>query len=174
MKMFAKLVPALAVALVLPLSAAAEPLPKPIADLECLVGAWKGGGKVTMGKDKGTLDATWTCKRTSAKFGVLCTLRVTGVPGVPVYEETDLMGYEPNTKTYHWYSVTNAGETHDHVARAPAGNTVEFVFNGTQDGKPFKEVIVMSFSNDAKAVSARAETFLAGASTSVFELAMRK
>ena len=25
------------------------------------------------------------------------------------YDETDLMGYEPNTNTYHWYSVTSAG-----------------------------------------------------------------
>ena len=28
----------------LPLTAAAEALPKPVADMECLVGAWKGGG----------------------------------------------------------------------------------------------------------------------------------
>ena len=173
MKSFVKLVAA--ATLVLPVAAgAAESLPKPVSEMECLVGNWKGGGSMTMGKDKAKVDATWNCKRTSAKFGVLCTLRLTGIPGVASYDETDLFGYEPNTNTYHWYSVTNAGETHDHLAKAPAGNTIQFVFNGTQEGKPFKEVIDLSFAKDGKSVTGRGETFAAGVSTSVLELSLRK
>src|SRR5262249_49404389 len=109
-----------------------------------------------------------------SKFGLSCSFQVTGIPGVPLYDETDLMGYEPNTNTYHWYSVTNAGETHDHVAKASDGNKLEFVFNGTQEGKPFKEVIQLAFSSDQKTVTGKSETFVAGASTSVMELALRK
>ncbi|HVU00562.1 MAG TPA: hypothetical protein VHE30_02380 [Polyangiaceae bacterium] len=160
--------------LAFPLAAAADPLPKPVSDMECLVGSWKGGGAVTMGKDHANIAATWTCKRTSSKFGLSCSFQVTGIPGVPLYDETDLMGYEPNTNLYHWYSVTNAGETHDHVAKVPAGNKLEFVFDGTQEGKPFKEVIDLEFSKDEKTVSGRAETFVAGVSTSVMSLSLRK
>src|SRR5690242_7869044 len=133
MKNVSKVIAALCIAL--PATAIAEPLPKPVQDMECLVGTWKGGGSVSMGKDRSNINATWACKRTSSKFGVSCSFQVTGIPGVPLYDETDLMGYEPNTNTYHWYSVTNAGETHDHVAKVSAGNKIEFVFNGTQEGK---------------------------------------
>src|SRR5581483_1409246 len=129
-----------------------------VTDMDCLLGNWKGGGSVTAGKDKATISATWSCKRTSSQFGVSCTFHVTGIPGVPLYDETDLMGYEPNTNLYHWYSVTNAGETHDHVAKVPSGNAIQFVFNGTQEGKPMKEVIELVFSNDSKSITGRAET----------------
>jgi hypothetical protein len=154
--------------------AAAEPLPKPVAELERLVGSWKGGGTMSMGKDTSKIDATWTCRRTSAQFGLLCTFQVTGIPGVPSYDETDLIGYEPGSDTYHWYSVTNAGETHDHVAPLPKGDAYEFVFTGKQGGQPFKEVIGLSFAGAGKTLSGRAETFLAGASTSVLELVLHK
>ena len=161
-------------AVLAPLSAAADALPKPIADMECLVGTWKATGTVTMGKDKAKVDATWSCARTSAENGVLCKLRLTGIPGLAAYEETDLFGYEPGTSTYHWFSVTNAGETHDHVAKAPASNKIQFVHTGTQEGKPFREVIDMDFAKDAKAMTLRAETFVAGTSTSVFEIKAKK
>jgi len=157
-----------------PLVAGAEPLPKPVGDMECLVGAWKGGGSLVAGKDKAKLEATWTCQRTSAAFGVLCTFHVTGIPGLAAYDETDLMGYEPNTNTYHWYSVTNAGETHDHVAKPSDKSTIRFVFNGSQQGKPFKEVIDLAFAADKKSLSGRAETFAAGVSTSIMNLDLSK
>jgi hypothetical protein len=174
MKKLAKL--SLVLCLAAPVIALAESqaMPKPVTDMECLVGRWKGKGSLSMGKDKLPIQATWTCDRTAAQFGVLCNFHVTGIPGMPAYEDTDLMGYEPNTNLYHWYSVTNAGETHDHVASVPKGDTISFVFNGTQEGKPFKETIELTFSKDSKHVSGRSETFVAGASTSVMLLEMDK
>jgi hypothetical protein len=149
-------------------------LPPQVAVMECLVGNWKGTGTVAMGKDKAKVDLTWNCKRTPGDFGVLCALHATGIPGVASYDETDLMGYEPGSNTYHWFSVTNAGETHDHVAKATDGNQIRFVYTGTQDGKPFKEVIDMTFAKDGTSITGRAETFVAGKSTTVFELAFAK
>jgi hypothetical protein len=154
--------------------AAADKLPPQVAGMDCLIGSWKGGGTIAMGKDKAKIDATWTCKRTPGDFGVVCNFHVTGIPGVAAYEETDLMGYEPNTNTYHWFSVTNAGETHDHVAKATDGNKLEFTFTGTQDGKPLKEVIALELAKDTKSLSGRAETFVGGTSASVLELKLRK
>lgn len=153
---------------------AADPLPKPVADMECLIGNWKGGGTLAMGKEKSKIEATWTCQRTSTQFGVLCNFHATGVPGVSAYDGTDLMGYEPNSNQYHWYTVTNAGETHDHVAKIPDGNTIQFIYTGTQEGKPFKEIIDLAFSNDSKAVTGRVQTFVAGTSTSIMDLKLRK
>lgn len=93
MKQFVKIIAAVLV--VAPVMAAADPLPKPVSDMECLVGTWKGGGSLTAGKDTAKLTATWNCKRTSAQFGVSCTFQVTGIPGVAVYDETDLMATSP-------------------------------------------------------------------------------
>ena len=40
------------------------------------------------------------------RSSVFC-VHVTGIPGLPTYEETDLLGFEPKSSAYHWYSVTN-------------------------------------------------------------------
>ncbi|MBL9017482.1 MAG: hypothetical protein JNL83_25055 [Myxococcales bacterium] len=156
--------------------ASAEDAPKPIADLERFVGTWKASGTLTMGKDTVKVSATWACKRVSAKAGVGCTLELKGVPGLPVYGETDLFGYEPHSNTYHWFAVTNAGETHDHVAKVAGIDEpkLQFVYTGTQEGKPFKEVIDLTFEPGNKAMALRAETFVAGASTSVFDMKAKK
>src|ERR1043165_7490954 len=122
--------------------------PKPIASLKRLVGTWKGTGTMAMGKDKVKVDASYECRLTSGEFGVACSLRMTGIPGVATYEESDVCGYEPNSSTYHWYAVTNAGETHDHAAKPPTGGSIHWSYTGLQDGKPFKEVVDMDVAND--------------------------
>jgi hypothetical protein len=164
-----------------PAVALAEPLPKPVADLERLVGSWKGTGTLKAGPDAAApqaanaakLEASWTCQRTSARFGVLCTFHVTGIPGVPSYDETDLLGYDASNATYHWYSVTNAGETHDHVAPAAADGNLRFVFRGSQEGKPLEEVITLAFRAGGR-VEGKAETFTNGALASVMQVSLAK
>jgi hypothetical protein len=173
MKTLANLAAVFAIAL--PSAAIADPpLPKPVSEMECLVGNWRITGSFSAGADKAKIDGSWTCKRTSAKYGVLCTLQITGIPGLPVYSETDLFGFDPGTSTYHWFSVTNGGETHDHVAKMPNGPKIQFVYNGTQDGKAFKEVIDLEFGKDKKSMTLRGETFVDGASASVIAGTARK
>jgi hypothetical protein len=167
-------IPALAAVTLTSTLARADDAAKPIADLERFVGAWKSTGTLTMGKDTAKITATLTCKRTSAKAGVLCTTRFIGVPGIPAYEETDLFGYEPSSGTYHWFAVTSAGETHDHVAKASDASKLQFVYTGTQEAKPFKEVIDLEWSKDGKAMTVRSESFVGGASAAVLEIKARK
>lgn len=162
--------------LVLTSFAAAEDLPKPIADLERFVGTWKGSGTITMGKDVVKASAAWTCKRVSAKAGVQCALELKGIPGVPVAAETDLFGWDPGSNSYHWFAVTNLGETHDHVGKVAGLDEpkLQFVYNGTQEGKPMKEVIDFTFEPGNKAFAIRAETSVGGTSVSVMELKAKK
>jgi hypothetical protein len=149
-------------------SAGAEPA-SPLAQLDPLVGTWKVSGTMTIGKDVAKLAGSWTCKRASAKAAILCTLEFTGIPGLGAYAETDMFGYEPNSNTLHWYSVTNAGETHDHVAQVTDTGKLQFVFTGTQEGKPFKEVIDTELSKDGKSMAVHSESFVAGKSVAVLE-----
>ena len=46
------------------------PLPKEISDMECLVGNWKGTGRVTMAGQAADVKLTWACKRTPGGHGV--------------------------------------------------------------------------------------------------------
>jgi hypothetical protein len=144
-----------------------SPLPKEIQDMECLVGKWSGSATMKMGPDAANLKITWDCHRASGEFAVQCKAAFKGIPGMPNYQESDLFGYDPGAKTYHWFSVTNAGETHDHQSTGPNGNKIEFVYKGLQEGKPFKEVINLTFAEDSKSLELVSETFVDGKSTSV-------
>jgi hypothetical protein len=145
------------------------PPPKEAKDIACLVGSWKGTASMTMGKDKvDGVKLSWTCKPTSGQWGVACNASFVGMPGIDKYEETDLFGYDPGAGKYHWFAVTNGGETHDHVGTQGKGDTIEFVYNGAQEGKPFKEVIQMSFKGKNESMlDFRSEGFLDGKSTFV-------
>ncbi len=155
-------------------SVRADGPPKEVKDMSCLIGNWKVKGAVTMGTDKAPVAGTFKCAWLPSQWGVQCDGDITGIPGMPHYLERDLMGFEPNSRKYHWYAITNAGETHDHVADVPSGNDIRFVYTGTQDGKPMKEVIDWSFAADGKSLHLKSETFVDGASVAVFEVDGKK
>jgi len=142
--------------------------PKSASRLDNLAGSWKGTGSLLAGKDKAPLTFEWSCKKTAAASGMLCTLDIKGMPAP--YAETDLFGYEPNTDTLHWFSVTNAGETHDHVAK-PGDGKLQFVFKGSQDGKPLVETIDFDLG---KELTIRAETKVGDQVQSVLEAKGKK
>jgi hypothetical protein len=148
---------------------------KQIKDMDCLVGSWKGTGAMAMGADKASLKASLDCARTSGGWGVQCSLHLAGVPGMASYEETDLFGWEPNTAKYHWYAVSNAGETHDHVTDGPSGNTLMWQFKGLgEGGKPFVENVKFTFSADSKQLAVLSETVLDGKSQATITFDLRK
>jgi hypothetical protein len=149
--------------------AMADAPPKEVTDMASLVGTWKGSGTLTMGTDRADVKITWTCQAVSGSWGVQCQARFTGMPGGAPYQETDLFGYEPGTRKYHWFSVTSMGETHDHVSDGLKENTIEFVHNGVRDGKPLKEVIRMTFGDKCKSFDLRSEMTVAGQVVAVLE-----
>ena len=162
------------VALASPGRAEGAPAPSPASELGRWIGSWSGKGALRAGKDAAALTATWACRETSGTFGVSCELRVMGIPGLAVYEEADLFGYEAGSRTYHWYSVTNAGETHDHVASATGSGPRVFVYRGSRDGKALEERIELRFSDAGRQLVGRAETRVAGTIESVMELTLGK
>jgi hypothetical protein len=152
------------------------PPPKETQGMACMVGSWKGTGSMTMGTNKvDGVKMTYNCKRTSGDWGVACTGVMTGIPGMGRLEETDLFGYDPGAGKYHWFAVTNDGETHDHVGTPGKGDTLEFVYNGVQEGKPFKEVLQLTFRGPKESMlDLRAETFVDAKSTSVMTATAHK
>jgi len=130
-----------------PAASSKPELPSEVKAMHCLVGDWTGSATGKMGADPLSARLSLSCSETSGGFGVQCKTRFTGLPGGPA-EETDLFGFDPGQRKYHWFSVTNQGETHDHVAEIPKGDTLRFVYDGVQDGKPAREVITLKVSED--------------------------
>jgi hypothetical protein len=125
-------------------------LPREITLLHRLVGEWTTRtGTVNMGGKQGKLDIKVSCALTPNKVGVLCQSRIT-IEGLGTIEGTDLFGYDPGSKTYHWFCVNGMGETHDHVAKPPGAKDKGFtwVHEGLdKDGKSSREVIVMALDD---------------------------
>jgi hypothetical protein len=142
---------------------AAPAVPAEVKNMNCLVGEWKGAGQLTMGDTKAEMKMAISCKWQSGGHAVACQTKFTGPPAVGTLEESDLFGFEPNTRKYHWFSVTSLGEVHDHVAEIPNGEVIDWVFNGTQEGKPYKEAIRFEFSKDSKQLGFRTDITVGGA-----------
>lgn len=145
-------------------------------DLACLVGHWTGSGTLHADgvAEPAAVRVDWTCQPVSGTAGVRCDLVMTGIPGLDAYLETDLFGWEPASDTYHWFAVTNAGETHDHVAPPVNGDSVRFTYMGRQAGKPMKEVIDLTFGSGSTTVKVVSEAFVAGKRTSHLEVMASK
>jgi hypothetical protein len=137
-------------------------LPKEVQNMYCLVGSWQGTFTMAMGPQRAKIKASIDCSPASSGYAIQCKSKMTGFPGGAVAEETDLFGYDPGGGKYHWYAVTNMGESHDHVADVPKGNTVHWLYKGTQEGKPFEEALSMKFGKNEKSIAFRSSGKSAG------------
>ena len=127
-----------------PAAADKPEVPEAVQKLQRLVGTWKAKGKLKMGADAADVTATWTCVSIAAGNGIRCGLQLKGIPGMALYQETDLMGYDPGDGLVHWYSVTNAGETHDHKGSWD-GENLQVTFTGPKGGELYNECITIKF-----------------------------
>lgn len=56
------------------------------------------------------------------------------------------MGVDPVTGKWHWYAVTNQGETHDHLADWTGADEMNARYSWIQDGKKMDEIITVKLS----------------------------
>jgi hypothetical protein len=148
--------------------------PPEVQNMGCLVGEWKGTGQLQMGDTRAELKLSLSCRWQSGGMGVACQARFTGPPALGTLEESDLFGYDANTHKYHWFAVTSTGETHDHVAEIPTGPVINWVFNGTQDAKPYKEIVRMEFSADSKQLTFESDVLVGGVKQMAFTGVLKK
>ena len=125
--------------------------PQAVTDLQCLIGTWTGLGQVEMGSDTHDVRIEYTCRGAAGGAGVACHVTMTGIEGF-TYEADDLWGYDPGSGRVHWFTVSNAGETHDH-----AGVIVNNAFAGTYVGRRenagMRENVRFRFDRDNRLVA---------------------
>lgn len=138
----------------------APQIPQKAKELQKLVGSWKGNATLTLPDNtKLPLTMSYECKSASAGFGVACKL--TGnMPDGTKYESTDIWGYDAGDGLVHWFTVTSAGETHDHKL-AFDNNVLHGQFAGPKEGKLYVETIRMELMSDKK-ISMRTSVVVGG------------
>lgn len=94
------------------------------------------------------------------------------VGGEP-YELHDLWSFDLGEGKMHIMSVTTDGEAHDHVGEWRDDRTLVLRWEGTRDGKEAHEDMVITFAS-GNDIIARAEDFVDGRRSSVFEFRMRR
>jgi hypothetical protein len=139
---------ALITAITLPaLSSATESTLPPAAAFYTLIGKWQGQGEFgETGQPPAMLALNLECQKTSAGFGVSCHMQASNKE--MAIAETDLFGYDPVSNTFHWYSVTNTGETHDHKAQWTDTHTMKANYTWTQEGAKMAENITFKFNGN--------------------------
>ena len=123
--------------------AVAADVPADASRFHVLIGKWKGAGTMREGETSMNLKLGYSCKKVAAGWGVACEMIAKGKEMEVV--ENDLMGVDPVTGTPHWYAVTSAGETHDHVGRWVDDRTFQARYAWKADGKNFEENVTMRF-----------------------------
>ncbi len=150
----------------------APQIPPKAKELQKLVGNWKGTATLTLPDNtKMPLPTSYECKSASAGFAVACKL--TGaMPDGSKYESTDIWGYDEGDGLVHWFTVTSAGETHDHKL-AFENNVMHGQFAGPKDGKLYVETIRFELLSDKK-ISVRSSVVLGGQQQEVLEGVMTR
>jgi hypothetical protein len=61
---------------------------------------------------------------------------------------THLVGYNPEDKKLHWYSVDNMGGCGEAIGTMTADNHIHLAGSGKQDGKPMKQTIDLTLKDN--------------------------
>jgi hypothetical protein len=147
------------------------PPPPEVQKMYQFVGTWHGDGQATMGENSTPVKVTLAVEKAANGWGLRSNM--TGEMGnAGSYEEIDIMGYEPNSKTYHMFSVTNMGDTHDHSGTW-TGNTLNLKYTGMYQGQPMVETIACEFISDDE-MNITSETNIGGQQAGSFVVTLRK
>ena len=63
------------------------------------------------------------------------------IEGLGPMLEDDLLGFDQASGLIHLYSLTNTGNVHDHTGRWREDGGMDLVYEGTQQGQPYREEI---------------------------------
>jgi hypothetical protein len=143
-RIFAALVTVAAGAVLVPNVAACAETDLPAASVYYpLVGHWKGTGEMDQpGAEPTMLSLAISCVKASSGWAVSCEM--VGKNKDTTVTESDLFGVDPVTGQGHWYTVSNQGETHDHLATWKGAKTLTAEYSWTQDGKKMLEHLIIT------------------------------
>lgn len=112
--------------------------PEQIRKLSTIVGTFEGEATMTMGGKSMKGKIRHVNSSVSDGWGFLMDEVVTMEDG-STYKSFNIVGYDAGGGKVHVFSVTNAGETHDHKGSWTKPNAVSVQYDGRWEGKPYVE-----------------------------------
>jgi Protein of unknown function (DUF1579) len=146
--------------------------PPEIQKLYSFEGKWTGSYNVNMEGNKMNANATYTWSKITDGWGMFIDEKIE-MPGMPVYLGHNTIGYDMGEKKYHLYTISNYAQVHDHVGNWTDDNTMYLEYNGTVEGKPFKEKIYMT-ANSPDECTLEVTEFTDGKATGSFKGTFKK
>jgi hypothetical protein len=70
------------------------------------------------------------------------------IEGLGAYEEVDILGFDSGEKVFYLFSLTNTSATHDHEGKWLDESRINFLYDGMQDGKRYREEIDVLILNE--------------------------
>jgi hypothetical protein len=108
--------------------------------VDTFVGKWNAELSLTMpGQPPVKFKGVFDCKKIAGGTAVYCQQN-TKVPGMGQMEESDLIVYDPETRSIRFMTWSNQGEIHDHKGTWKDDKTIEIKHEATMGGKPLSEV----------------------------------
>jgi hypothetical protein len=149
------------------------PPPPEVQKIYRFIGEWHGDGEATMGDMSTPVHVTLTAEKDAGGWGVHAHMTAE-MGNAGTYQEIDIMGYEPNSKTYHLFSVTNMGDTHDHSGTWDgSGKTLNLTYKGLYQGQPMVETIACIF-NGSDEMEITSKTTVGGQQMGLFIVTLHK
>jgi len=122
------------------------PLPVEAKRLDVFLGNWNVEGTLTfMGKPFGVKGIA-KFSSVAKGWGVLATAKLE-IEGLGANEEADLLVFDRSEKLYHFFAVTNTAAAYDHKGKWLNDDTINFLYEGSQDGKSYKEELLIKILN---------------------------
>jgi hypothetical protein len=127
----------------------ARQAPEGLVKLRSLIGTWHGTAELDeTGNPPVKVNVEVQCRQVSGGSGVACDTHMSW-PGTDCLE-ADLFGWNAETGQLHWYSVTSAGEVHDHVGTFE-GSKLVVRYTGSAGGQLLTEDVTLDLAGGGMA-----------------------
>ncbi|MBX7112529.1 MAG: hypothetical protein K1X87_11885 [Dehalococcoidia bacterium] len=148
------------------------PIPEGAKRLEWFIGEWTIDGTLQMGEDTLPLTGGASILAAAGGWGLRSEL-VGQVQGLGTMRENDLFGFDQERGLLHMYSLTNTGNVHDHVGQWRDDGGFDLVYEGVQQGQPYREEMEVRRTGEA-AFTIHDVEYVAGALASVMEVELTR
>jgi hypothetical protein len=116
--------------------------------LEAFLGKWRGESMTfEVEGDILKIDVLLEITEILDGWGVQSFLS-TDIPGFGPFKEVDIWGHDPGSDTIHMFTVTNAGQTHDHAGAFRDDETLVLAYTGYIDESVIQEDVTLAARGD--------------------------
>lgn len=120
--------------------------PKETSKLYKFEGYWMGNAKIEAGSDKETVPYHFEFNKVLDGWG-LSYREYTNSKIMGNYSGLGYLGYDPHDGLYHWHTLSNAGDSHDHIGTWLDDNTFVLERTGYNAKEIYNEKIRVTFKS---------------------------